>query len=72
MNGLETQYGSDINFYRFDANDPKNQQLQNALQLRGHPSVAMINRNEEVVQRLFGVQQEEALVSILESLLENK
>ncbi|MFT5193769.1 MAG: hypothetical protein ACI9EW_001541 [Cellvibrionaceae bacterium] len=71
MNGLETKYGSNINFYRFDANEPENQQLQNSLQLRGHPSVAMIDQNDEVVQRLFGVQPEEALGRLLESLLEN-
>ncbi|MFT5196823.1 MAG: hypothetical protein ACI9EW_002301 [Cellvibrionaceae bacterium] len=71
MNGLETQYKSAVNFYRFDANDPENQQLQNALQLRGHPSVAIINQNDEVVQRLFGVQQEDALTPILDMLAES-
>lgn len=71
MNGLEKEYSSAVTFYRFDANAASNQRLQNSLQLRGHPSVALIDSDDEVVQRLFGVQQSEALKPMLESLVED-
>lgn len=68
MNGLEENYGTEINFYRFDANRPENQRLQNSLQLRGHPSVALVNQEGEVVQRFFGAQSEEAILESLEAI----
>ena len=68
VNGLEGGYGDEINFYRFDADDPVNQRLQNSLQLRGHPSVAIVDKNDGVVQRFFGVQPAEEIESVLDSV----
>ena len=69
MNGVEEEYAS-INFYRFDANEPANQRLQNRLGLRGHPAVAIIDRNGEVTQRLFGTQSADVLTPLLEAASE--
>ena len=69
MNGLEEEYQS-INFYRFDANEPANQIIQNDLALRGHPSVALISENGEVVNRFFGSQPADLLKPILDQLIE--
>ena len=68
MNGLEDEYSESINFYRFDANDPDNQRLQNGLQLRGHPSVAVVEQNGDVSNRFFGSQPAELLRPILDQL----
>ena len=70
MNGAEEEYGASVNFYRFDANEPVNQRLQNSLGLRGHPAVAIIDRDGEVVQRLFGVQPAERLTPLLNAIAE--
>ena len=70
MNGAEEEYGASVNFYRFDANEPVNQRLQNSLGLRGHPAVAIIDRDGEVVQRLFGVQSAERLTPLLNAVAE--
>jgi len=69
VNGLEEEYPS-INFYRFDANEPANQRIQNDLALRGHPSVALISKDGEVVNRFFGSQPAELLGSALDDLIE--
>ena len=70
MNGLEDDYSASINFYRFDANRPENQILQNSLQLRGHPSVALVSADGEVVNRFFGAQPAELFEPILDELKE--
>ena len=67
MNGLEAEYTS-IQFYRFDANVAANQQIQNDLQLRGHPSVALISEDGEVVGRFFGSQPADLLRPALDEL----
>lgn len=68
MNGLEDEFGDSIKFYRFDANDPDNQRLQNDLQLRGHPSVALVKADGDVSNRFFGSQSAELLRPVLEEL----
>lgn len=68
MNGVEDEFEADINFYRFDANEPVNQRLQNSLGLRGHPAIAIIDRDGEVVQRLFGVQSADLLTPMLNAV----
>lgn len=70
MNGLENEYGESINFYRFDANEPENQRLQNELQLRGHPSVALVQADGQVFNRYFGTQSAEELRPMLDILLD--
>ena len=69
MNGLEDAYGDSIQFYRFNANDPDNQRLQNDLQLRGHPSVALVKANGDVSNRFFGSQPAELLRPVLDELI---
>ena len=69
MNGLEEEYPS-INFYRFDANEPANQGLQNDLALRGHPSVAIVSEGGAVINRFFGSQPAELLRPVLDELIE--
>ncbi|MEM8856746.1 MAG: hypothetical protein AAGD96_00395 [Chloroflexota bacterium] len=71
MNGLEDEYAGSINFYRFDANEPLNQRLQNDLQLRGHPSVAIVTNQGEILNRYFGEQSAEDLRPVLDMLLTN-
>ena len=69
MNGLEEEYPS-INFYRFEANVPANQSIQNDLALRGHPSVALISKDGTVVNRFFGSQPADLLKPVLDELVE--
>ena len=68
MNGLKDEYGDTIEFYRLDANDPEMQQIQNDLDLRGHPSVAILDQNGAVIQRFFGVQPAEMIKPYLDAV----
>ena len=71
MNGLEDEYGTAVTFYRFDADEPANQSVQKDLDLRGHPSAAILDANGQVVQRFFGVHPAEAIIPYLDTLSAN-
>lgn len=69
MNGLETEFSDRINFYRLDANRPEYARIQQDYGLRGHPSVAILNPEGEVVYRYFGAATEEELRDNLNELV---
>ena len=54
MNGLEDEFGEDVDFVRLNAIEPKVVRLQQTYGLRGHPSVAILDSNGEVVTLYFG------------------
>lgn len=68
MNGLEEEFGDDIAFYRLDANELEVERFQRELGLRGHPTAALIDENEQVKNRFFGPQTAELLRSELNGM----
>ena len=70
MNGLDSEYDdSQIDFMRIDANSPDGGALQRSYSLRGHPSIALVNAEGEVVQKFVGEQSAEILRDAIDSLL---
>ncbi|MEM7798736.1 MAG: hypothetical protein AAF633_06075 [Chloroflexota bacterium] len=72
MNGLEAEFKDQVNFYRLDANQPENENIQNKLDLRGHPTIALIDPSGEITNRYFGVQAEDVLFDGLTVLVSNQ
>jgi thioredoxin-like negative regulator of GroEL len=66
VNGLEAEYGEQMTFTRLNVDEPANQEIQQQYRLRGHPSVAIINANGEIVQTFVGVQSAETVRPIIE------
>ena len=69
MNGLETEYAGQINFVALDAGESENFRIQQDYGLRGHPSVAILNKDGQVTQRYFGAKSAETLRDALNELL---
>ena len=70
MNGLDSEYeDSQIEFMRLDANSTEGGAIQRSYGLRGHPSIALINADGEVVQKFVGEQSAEILREAIDSLL---
>ncbi|GJM40714.1 MAG: hypothetical protein DHS20C20_09960 [Ardenticatenaceae bacterium] len=70
MNGLEAEFGDDVNFFRLNAEEPEVLQVQQTYGLRGHPSVAILDKNDNVTVRYFGPETFETLQAVLIELAE--
>lgn len=70
MNGLEDEFGEEIEFLRLNAAEPENVLLQQTYGLRGHPSVAILDDDGEVAARYFGPQTAETLRGDLTAVVE--
>ena len=69
MDGLEAEFGADVTFERLNAAEAEVLQLQQTFGLRGHPSVAILDVNGEVVARYFGPETAEKLRGDLTAVL---
>ena len=69
MDGLEAEFGDEVNFERLNAAEPAVLQLQQSYGLRGHPSVAILDANSEVAARYFGPETAEKLREDLTAVL---
>lgn len=58
VNRLENEFAGEITVQRLDVNQPENAEIQQAYNLRGHPTFAVLNGSGEVVNRYFGVVDE--------------
>ncbi len=70
VDGLEQEFAGQIQVMRLDANDPTNNQLMEALELRGHPAFAVIDAEGQVTARFFGPQPIEALRDAMQAVIE--
>lgn len=61
MNGLETEFGKQIQFVRLDVGQPENARIQQTYGLRGHPSVAILDGNGQVAHLYFGPENADVL-----------
>ncbi|MFZ1399463.1 MAG: hypothetical protein WAS33_21330 [Candidatus Promineifilaceae bacterium] len=69
MDGLEAEFGNEINFERLNAVEPAVLQLQQTYGLRGHPSVAILDADGVVIARYFGPETAEKLRGELTAVL---
>lgn len=69
MNGLEADYGTQINFIRLNAAQPDNEAYQQTLGLRGHPTVAVLAADGGAEATFFGPQSAETLRVAIETVL---
>lgn len=70
MNGLEAEFGEDVEFVRLNAAEPEVLQLQQTYGLRGHPSVAILDSAGEVAALYFGPETAETLRNKLNETIE--
>jgi thiol:disulfide interchange protein len=70
VNGLEAEFADQIFFLRFNAADSAaGEAAFNRLSLRGHPSFVFFTPEGQEQERLFGVVDEAALRTAIESVL---
>jgi hypothetical protein len=70
VNGLEVEFGQEIEFVRLNAAEPEVIQLQQTYGLRGHPSVAILDATGEVASLFLGPETAETLRIKLSELIE--
>ena len=70
VNGLRTEFTGKASVIELNAGIPANASLQAQYGLRGHPTFAVLDNNNRVIQQFFGPQSEvilrEAIVAGIE------
>ena len=69
MNGLAEEFSGEITVLRLNAAEPENEQLMGQYGLRGHPSFALLNSNNQVAQTFFGPQPAEDMRAAIRAIL---
>ncbi len=73
MNGLDSEYtDAQIEFIRLDANSTEGGAIQRSYGLRGHPSIALVDANGNVVQKFVGEQSAEILRDAIDSMISSE
>jgi len=69
VNGLDAEFEGKMSVIQLNAAVEANEKLQNQWGLRGHPTFALIDADDSVVQLLFGPQPEAVLREAMEPLV---
>ena len=69
MNGLEDEYGTQLEFIRLNAAESNNATTQQGYGLRGHSTVAIIDADGNAEAKFIGEQSTETLRDAIESML---
>ena len=69
MYGLREQYQDSINFVILDWDIREENDLAEDLGVRQHPAIGVISPDGEVLKRVFGPQQEQALVELIDEAI---
>jgi thioredoxin-like negative regulator of GroEL len=69
VDGLEAEYGEQINFVRLNVEIPENERIQQGYGLRGHPSVAILDADGVMVQGVFGAETAVNLRTYLDQIV---
>ena len=70
VNGLEAEFEGKVAAIQLNAAQEANAKLQNQWGLRGHPTFAVIDANDNVVQQFFGPQEEATLRAAMEAVMD--
>jgi hypothetical protein len=68
VNGLGEEFEGQVDVVQLNAEEKDNAELQSQLDLRGHPSFAVLDGDDLVVQRYFGPQTEATLRQAIASV----
>ena len=66
VDGLKAEFEGKVSVFQLDAGQPINANLQQQWGLRGHPSFAILDDNDNVVQQFFGPQPKMVLRQAIE------
>ncbi|MGB1249092.1 MAG: TlpA family protein disulfide reductase [Candidatus Promineifilaceae bacterium] len=69
MNGLEDEYGTQLEFIRLNAAEPDNVIIQQGYGLRGHPTVAILDTDGNADAKFIGEQSAETLRNAIDLML---
>ncbi|MCB0035095.1 MAG: hypothetical protein KDE51_13770 [Anaerolineales bacterium] len=69
MNRLENEFAGEITVRHFDVNQPENAQIQQAYNLRGYPTFAVLDAEGILVKQYFGVVDEGILRQALQAVV---
>ena len=70
VNGLGEEFEGKVSAIQLNAAREANARLQNHWGLRGHPTFAVIDANDSVVQQFFGPQSEATLREAMEAVMD--
>jgi len=69
VNGLEEEFGAQVEFLRIDANSTDGQEVFRSFNLRGHPSYVMLNPEADVLWLGLGEQPQGTLAEQIRLVL---
>jgi thioredoxin-like negative regulator of GroEL len=69
VNGLDEEFEGKVSTVQLNAAEEANAMLQNQWGLRGHPTFALVDANDSVVQLFFGPQPEAVLREAMKTLV---
>lgn len=69
VDGLAQEFGPQVAFWRVEAETAEGLALQDALEVRGHPTLVVLDGNGRVRNRFFGPQSAEVLREALQRVI---
>ncbi len=69
VNGLEAEYGERIAFQHLDVDEPEGRLAARAYQVRGHPTIIMIDPQGDILWKRPGVLSREEIVNAVETAI---
>lgn len=69
VNGLEEDFGDDLQVVRLNFNDSENDAAIAALGVRGHPTIVLLNGDGEIHRRWLGAATDDDLRPLVQELL---
>ena len=68
VNGLEDEFQGQVDVHQLNAAEEANAQLQSQLGLLGHPTFAILDGEDQLVQQFFGPQTADTLRQAMTSV----
>ncbi len=69
MDGIEQQYGDQLNIVRLDFTSARGQALAARYRVSGHPTIVLLDATGRVQTQIFGVPQLERLHAAVQTVL---
>lgn len=69
MNGLEAEFAGRLAVVRLDVGQPENGRIQQSYNMRGHPSVVIIDAEGQPTERYFGAEDVETLRTAINQVI---
>ncbi len=69
VDGLAQEFGNQVTFWRVNADSEEGAAWQSALEVRGHPTIVVVDENGRVWERFYGVQPAAVLRQGLQAML---